>query len=155
MILCIQQSHLEIKQKKKKQESWRYPSEWWSRPIGSSINLPRPPLPTHIWKLLWFYCVCIYEPNLLESNTGGFIYKPGSGPLPMSPLGGLVPSADVSKRTIVIVSGETPERFSMRWLSARRLLCDSSVTSKAARRRQSEGARTERWGRKSAGGGGG
>lgn len=50
------------------------------------------------------------------------------------------------KHTIVIVSGERPERFSMRWLSARRLLCYFSMTSKSASRRQSRSPLSEKWG---------
>lgn len=42
------------------------------------------------------------------------------------------------KYTIVIVSGERPERFSMRWLLARRLLCYFSMTCKSASHRQSQ-----------------
>lgn len=70
----VVQSHLEIKQiKKLKIAEWvMRPANWWRH---KSPPVTAPPLPAHIWILLWFYRVCIYEPNLLESNTIRLIYK--------------------------------------------------------------------------------
>lgn len=70
----VEQSHLEIKQiKKLKIAEWVMRPANWSKHKSPPVTTP--PLPTHIWILLWFYCVCIYEPNLLESNTIRLIYK--------------------------------------------------------------------------------
>lgn len=49
------------------------------------------------------------------------------------------------KYTIVIVSGERPEWFSMRWLSACRLLCYFSMTCKSASFHQSQSPLSAEW----------
>lgn len=49
------------------------------------------------------------------------------------------------KYTIVIVSGERPEWFSMRWLSACRLLCYFSMTCKSASFHQSQSRLSAEW----------
>lgn len=139
----VGQSHLEIKQIKKLKIA-----EWVMRPANWSQHksppVPAPPLSAHVW-IFFFFRVCIYEQNLLESNAIRLYLQAGSGPQPISPLSTLLPSVYMIKHTIVIVSGETQERFPTRWLSACRLLCYFSVTSKSAARRQSQRPPSGKW----------